>query len=315
MTSFCQPLVLVSSTRLFLLLLTITCLSSPSAKAQAPSTDSLFPDELTSFVPYPHNPVFVAAGIDTWETRIRERGFILKDEFGYHLWYTGYDGTPTGRRMLGYASSNDGINWKRFAGNPIHRDEWVEDVFVLRDGATYHMFAEGVNDRAQHLTSTDRIHWTRQGLLDVRLTNGQPIPPGPYGTPCVLRENGVWHLFYERQDKGIWLARSSDMKVWTNVNDQPILYPGPAAHEQQMIAMNQVIRHGDRYYALYHGRGASPVWCSCLATSTDMIHWAKYTRNPLLADNQSSPQFLKVDGSYRLYACHDKITLFLPKNP
>ena len=42
--------------------------------------------------PIADNPVFAGTGRDTWDRKIRERGYILIGEDGtYHLWYTGYD--------------------------------------------------------------------------------------------------------------------------------------------------------------------------------------------------------------------------------
>ena len=89
------------------------------------------------------------------------------------------------------------------------------------------MFSEGKGDTAHMFISTDRIHWAEQGNLDIRGTNGHSISKGPYGTPAVLKENGVWYLFYERNDLGVWLATSKDLKVWTNVQDEPVLHMGP----------------------------------------------------------------------------------------
>src|SRR5204863_475035 len=103
----------------------------------------------------------------------------------------------------------------------------VEDMMVVRQDAKWYMFAEGLNDQAQLLTSTDRVHWTRQGQLDVRYTDGKPLTPGPYGTPTAWHEDGTWYLFYERSDKGVWLATSKDLKTWTNKQDEPVLLPGP----------------------------------------------------------------------------------------
>ena len=55
-------------------------------------------------------------------------------------------------------------------------------------------------------SSKDGIAWTRIGPLDIRMKNGDPIPPGPFGTPTAFKEKDVWNLFYERNDKGVWLA-------------------------------------------------------------------------------------------------------------
>ena len=150
---------------------------------------------------------------------MRERGWILREGTTYHLWFTGYDGTRDGLKMLGYATSPDGIHWTRYPHNPIYRDHWVEDMMVVKHGDTYYMFAEGLDDHAQLLTSPDKIHWTWRGFLDIRTADGKPISKGPYGTPTAWFENGRWHLFYERGDRAVWLAESKDLKVFTNVQD------------------------------------------------------------------------------------------------
>jgi hypothetical protein len=57
-----------------------------------------FPPELVRFSPYRGDPVFKAAK-GQWDARIRERGWILREDGLYKLWYTGYDGTKDGLRM------------------------------------------------------------------------------------------------------------------------------------------------------------------------------------------------------------------------
>ena len=89
----------------------------------------------------------------------------------------------------------------------------------------------GRNDVAHLLTSMDRVHWEEQGKLDIRTTLSKPLPPGPYGTPTVWIEGDTWYLFYERNDEGIWLATSKDRKVWTNVQDEPVIQMGPEPYD------------------------------------------------------------------------------------
>src|SRR4030042_5628812 len=75
--------------------------SLPYVHAADPAGDE-FPRELVSFVPYPGNPVFAGTGQDTWDRKIRERGYILREDGVYHLWYTGYRGDYAGEKPLGY---------------------------------------------------------------------------------------------------------------------------------------------------------------------------------------------------------------------
>lgn len=276
------------------------------------ANEPAFPSELTRFVPLAERPQFTGAGDGHWDLRIRERGAILHDGDTWKIWYTGYDGTRPGLKMLGYATSTDGLNWTRFPGNPLYREHWVEDVCVIKHLGTYYMFAEGFLDQAQLLTSSDGLTWTRHGLLDVRLANGQPLPRGPLGTPTAWVEDGKWFLFYERSDKGIWLATSTDLKTWTNVQDEPVLSPGPERFDRDLVAMNQILKIQGVYYAVYHGAASDrtpALWATGLARSRDLRHWEKFSGNPLrpIEENKSSGQLFPVPGGYRLYTVHDRV--------
>lgn len=292
----------------------VTVLAQATAAPEAATSE--FPAELTNFVPCEKNPIFTSAGPGHWDAKIRERGWILRDGDQWHLWYTGYDGSREGIKMLGHATSSDGIAWTRDERNPLYSEHWVEDMMVVRHDGTFYMFSEGAGDRSQLLTSRDGVNWTRVGTLDVRYTDGRPLTPGPFGTPTVFIEGETWYLFYERGDQAVWLASSKDLKVWTNVQDEPVLRPGPEPYDDNMIAMNQVIKHKGRYYATYHASSdemAPRTWCSCLAVSDDLIQWRKYDKNPMLADNQSSNLLIEDSQGYRLYAMHEEVRLYLPK--
>jgi len=289
------------------------------APARQPQGEQVaFPPELVQFKPYQKEPVFAAGPKGAWDEKIRERGWILIENGQYKLWYTGYDGTKDGLRMLGYATSPDGVKWTRHPKNPIYKEHWVEDMMVVKDGGKYYMFAEGKDDLAQLLESDDGIAWQRVGQLDVRLKNGDKIPPGPYGTPTAWKENDTWYLFYERNDLGVWLATSKDMQVWRNVRDEPVLKPGPGAYDRDLIALNQVIKHQGRYYAYYHGSAkAGPnakLWSTAIATSTDLLNWEKYPHNPLqpVAENKSSGIVVHDGQRFQLYTMHPAVYLHVP---
>ena len=279
-----------------------------------------FPSELVEFVPYAANPVFTATGTDTWDQMIRERGYILFERGIYKMWYTGYSGRDSDTKYLGYATSDNGINWTRYPENPIFSQKWTEDMFVIKNEGTYYMYAEGKNDVAHLLTSSDGIKWQEEGDLVILRVNGDTIP-GPYGTPNVVIENGKWYLFYERNDEGIWLAVSKDHKTWKNIQDEPVINKGPEKYDAVMLATNQVVRYKGRYYIYYHGLAerepenpsSGSVWTSNVAMSTDLIHWVKYPKNPIVEGDHSSP-ILVFDGKrYRLYTMHPSVFLYFSK--
>jgi hypothetical protein len=280
--------------------------------------EPLFPGELVEFGPASRDPLFSGGGPEAWDRDLRERGWIMREGGTWHLWYTGSNpaaGHAQGPiRRLGYASSDDGLNWTRSEANPLLGATWVEDMCVVKQGGCYRMFAEGEQDIAHLLTSTDRVHWNTRGPLDIRLASGRPIPDGPRGTPAVWLEGGVWHLFYERMDRGVWLATSRDLKTFTNVSDEPVLACGPEAYDIQKIAVDQIVQYGGRYYAYYHAcaleKGGE--WSTCIATSNDLRHWVKYAGNPLLPVDPEHPgrssAMLVHDGSrHRLYTTHPDV--------
>lgn len=270
-----------------------------------------FPFELVNFKAYPENPIFTGTNVDTWDKQIRERGFILKERPNYHLWFTGYSPAST-TKFLGYATSKDGIRWERFSKETIHPGLWVEDMCVVKSGKTYYMFAEGEGDIAHMLVSKDRIHWQEKGNLDIRKVDGSPIRKGAYGTPTVIRAKGVWNLFYERDDLGIWLATSKDLKTWTNVQDEPVIKMGPEAYDLFAVAMNQVVRYKGLYYGYYHASAFKDwhEWSTNIAVSSDLIHWKKYEKNPIIGNNESSGIVLKDGNGFRLYTMHRKVNLY-----
>ena len=273
-----------------------------------------FPSEIVDFVPGENNPLFTGQGEGHWDARIRERGWILREDGVYHMWFTGYRDGPM---SLGYATSPDGLRWTRHPPNPVYDDQWTEDMMVVRHGDTYFMFAEGLNDRAHMLSSTDRINWKEHGKLDLRLAGGEPLPDVAFGTPTAWFENGKWYLLYERNgDEAIWLATSNDLKLWTNVQNEPVMRPGPGAYDRDYVAVNQILKYKDRYYVYYHGFGKSVgTWTTNVARSTDLLQWKKYAKNPLLpAEANKSSGILVHDGTqYRLYTMHPEVHVHYPR--
>ncbi len=278
--------------------------SAAAGGEEARPATPIFPNSLVR-VEKTHPKTVFAGRPGAWDAYLRERSWVMRDGDQWHLWYTGYNSPKlVARHRLGYATSSDGINWRR-SGDPLLEDTWVEDPMVLRVQGTYFMFSEGEEDRAQLMTSKDGIDWQWLGYLDIRKSNGQPISPGPFGTPTAWYEDGQWWLFYERNDAGVWLARSRDLKHWVNVDDAPVIRPGPDGYDDSLIAMDQVFRYKNLYYALLHGRSraADSHWISYIAVSDDLRHWYKYWGNPIINyhEDMGSPVIVEDDGRMRIY--------------
>ncbi len=280
-----------------------------------------FPAELVEFGLASEEPLLVGQGPNHWDNLVRERGWIMREDDRWHMWFTGYNDSVSKDKFLGYATSPDGLHWTRWPGNPLTTQGWVEDMCILKQGELYYMFAEGRDDVAHLLTSKDRIHWEEQGDLHIRLTNGEPISAGPRGTPTVWFENDTWWLFYERKDLAVYVATSKDLKTWTNVTDEPVLALGPEPYDLYAVAFDQIIKLNGRYYAYYHA-SALPKWgewTTCIAMSEDLLHWKKYPGNPIVPVNPklpgaSSGTVVHDGNNWRLYTTHPEVHVYFQKN-
>jgi hypothetical protein len=280
------------------------------------------PRELVAFGPPSSTPLFAGGGADAWDRDLRERGWILRHAGRWHLWYTGSNPDRDPVRRLGQATSPDGLTWRRSADRPSLSDHWVEDVCVVRCGDWFRMVAEGEDDVAQLLASRDLVTWRPCGPLDIRLASGAAIPSGPRGTPTLWFDRGLWHLYYERRDDGVWLATSRDCRTFTNVSDEPVLSCGPQAYDRHGVALDQIVRFDGRWYAYYH---ASPdpgrtTWQTCLASSADLVHWEKWIGNPVLPVDPGHPKRSSAtvihDGErLRLYTTHPDVRVRFSVDP
>jgi hypothetical protein len=288
----------------------LLCLSA--ADCGMPMMDD-FPSELVDFVTEEKNPIFVSPGPGRWDSNMRERGWVMREGDSWSMWYTGYNAeAPVEKCSLGYATSQDGVSWQRYSDAPIHSADWTEDEQVWKDGDTYYMVTESEDDQSHILRSPDKLHWTRMHRLDIRYTDGTQVAPSPFGTPAVFKEAGLYYLMYEKQDDGIWLATSTDLKVFTNVQDEPVLTIGPGDSDATQVALNQIIKYQGRYYVYYNGQGRSSEWSTNIATSTDLIHWQKWSKNPLFPPEDFVNSAILVDDGdrFRLYSMHTAVKLY-----
>lgn len=312
---------IINSKTIFLLclLLGISCKNKRTEIKDVKALED-FPSFIVKFSAVPGNPVFTGTNIETWDKNIRERGYILYEKDQYRMWYTGYNEHISKNKHLGYATSLDGIHWERHTKPSVLPEVWVEDMQVLKYHNLYYMVAEGIGDIAHLLTSVDGISWDSQGSLNILKVNGKPIDEGPYGTPTVWIENDKKYLFYERNDLGIWLATSEDLKTWTNVQDDPVLTMGPEKYDAGAVAANQIIKHEGKYYMYYHAStnpdwmkpGVAALWTSNVAMSTDLMNWTKYPNNPIVEGDHSSPIMVYDGKEYKLFTMHDKVWLYNP---
>ena len=144
------------------------------------------PDRIV-WTKYANNPVMDVGPPGTWDDAGILFGDVIFTSSLYQLWYTGWDSTNL---RIGYATSPDGINWTKYAGNPVlnlgEAGSWdsagVTSPTVVYHNNTYHLWYSGgeemqpgnpfLNDPLPgYATSSDGINWTKYA--------GNPISNDP----------------------------------------------------------------------------------------------------------------------------------------
>ncbi|MFO0652606.1 MAG: hypothetical protein U0326_40700 [Polyangiales bacterium] len=98
----------------------------------------------------------------SWDAEKVGRPAVLYDGGVYRMWY---DGTASGQRHVGLATSTDGVNFVRHPANPLFRNAGAVDVKHL--GGAYVMLREG-GDGTYWATSPDGVCWVDRGRLFAR---------------------------------------------------------------------------------------------------------------------------------------------------
>lgn len=189
---------------------------------------------------------------------------IIRDKDGYKLYYFGdtmfgYGGSkPSSLASLGLATSEDGITWTKYSGNPILAagntgewdDSWIESPAILYDESTsqYMMWYSGV-------------------------------------------DTNTWHI-------STGLATSTDGFSWTKYAGNPVLNVGvTGAFDDMWVAVPAVIKR-DSIFEMWYSALSSTTGFEVLyigyATSTDGINWKKHTANPLFT-TKTTPYDSLVD--------------------
>jgi len=109
---------------------------------------------------------------DTWDGHGVGNPSIIYDGKKYHLWYTGWAKRIPKTVQTGYATSLDGINWKKHPDNPVLKigepgrwdDQWAVGYDVTFNGSLFEMWYFGWNLVKFEIglaTSVDGILWNK----------------------------------------------------------------------------------------------------------------------------------------------------------
>ena len=227
----------------------------------------------TEWEKHPDNPVVNLGFQGAWDSSHIFDPVVIFHDAEYRMWYSGDDDS---NNRIGYATSIDGVAWKKHPGSPVidigPAGAWdgvyTSNCSVIHDDAEYKMWYCGVGDhdpsngRIGYATSLDGINWEKH-------SDNPIIDMGPAGTwsqdtvskPTVIFRKGEYMMWYVGHDRGprgkryrIGYATSVDGIAWTQHPDNPVLDIEPAdAWDSSRISGPSVLFDDTGYKMWYDG--------------------------------------------------------------
>ncbi|WP_237710281.1 hypothetical protein [Rhodanobacter fulvus] len=223
---------------------------------------------------------------------IRFKGKLLN-------FYSGFDGESW---RTGLATSDDGMHWAKFGGNPVLSPghSW-DSQYIAANGAAIawkgrilYLYqgqdAQGITRIGLATTSDgERLAKANRPVLDVgrpHAWDGKAV-----GDPYVIVRGSKLYLYYlgmdEHNIQRLGVAMSSDGERWTKFAGNPILDVGAAStFDENGLGEPSVVFSAPFYYMIYTGRSASESRDLGYAISSDGVSWKKMSTAGVFTDRK-----------------------------
>lgn len=207
-----------------------------------------------------------------WEEDIN-RPVVVKKDNVYHMWYTGQ--AEGKRSWIGYAISDDGINFIRQSDEPaLSAEEPWEKVAVMcphviwdDQAKIFKMWYSGGEqyepDAIGYATSPDGLHWTKYNKNPVFVANPNNTWEQYKVTACqIVKRKSDYLMFYigfrDIDYAQIGMAKSKNgIDNWERYSNNPIVYPTPQSWDESATYKPFVIEEKNRWMLWYNGRNNS----------------------------------------------------------
>lgn len=179
---------------------------------------------------------------------------VVKHDGKFVMLYRAQD--HKGTSSLGYASSDDGVHFIRRAEPvlvseaPYEKGGGVEDPRLQKIGGTFYLTYTGYNNvdgaaadkkdaQLCLATSTDLIHWHRQGVIIPSYRGKWNVKWTKSGAIVPEKINGKYWMYYLADAKGkdqqMGVAYSEDLLHWTEALDHPVVASRAGMFDSQVV--------------------------------------------------------------------------------
>ena len=207
-----------------------------------------------------------------WEGDLN-RPVVLKRDNLYHMWYTGFDDKGS---YIGYATSADGVKWKRMSDKPVMIPEmsWEKECVMCphvnwdeQCGLFKMWYSAGERNEPNaigYATSRDGIRWTKHDANPVFVPDKTASWERHKVTACHVTKRGEWYVmfyigFRDEPTAAIGIARSKDgVTGWQRHPANPIVRPSKNGWDASACYKPSAILDGDRWLLWYNGRHGAP---------------------------------------------------------
>ena len=211
-----------------------------------------------------------------WEDDVN-RPVVIKQDGIYRMWYTGQINAAedNGRSWIGYATSSDGVSWKRMSDQPVLSPEkaWekvaVMCPHVIWDGEAklYKLWYSGGEQREPnaigYATSPDGLAWTKYENNPIFKADPALEWEQNRVTGCqIIKENDDYLMFFigfsNPYHAQIGVARSHDgITNWKQSPLNPIIRTVDGQWDADACYKPYAIYDGSKWLLWYNGRHGS----------------------------------------------------------
>jgi len=204
-----------------------------------------------------------------WEDEIN-RPVVVRRGDNYHMWYTGQAG---GHSAIGYATSSDGIAWKRMSDHPVLAPDQPWEKMALmcphviwdEQAKQFRMWYSGGEqyepDAIGYATSPDGLSWTKSKSNPIFAPDPQlPWEHHKVTAVQVIKRADDYLMFYigfrDTAHAQIGVARSKDgITHWQRHSANPIVRAtGGDAWDADACYKPFAIFDGQKWLLWYNGR-------------------------------------------------------------